>query len=86
MPRISEFYGIVIAVYYIDHLPAHFHARYLRQEATISIETLEILEGTLPSRAMALILEWAAMQRRALQSNWENARQGAPLESMRPLE
>jgi len=27
-PRISEFYGIVIEMYYGDHPPPHFHARY----------------------------------------------------------
>src|SRR3954447_25448057 len=28
VPRISEFYGIVIEMYYADHPPPHFHARY----------------------------------------------------------
>lgn len=28
MPEISRFYGIVIAMYYNDHDPPHFHARY----------------------------------------------------------
>lgn len=28
MPRLSEFYGIVIAMYWKDHQPPHFHAFY----------------------------------------------------------
>jgi hypothetical protein len=28
VPRISIFYGIVIAMYYRDHAPPHFHAVY----------------------------------------------------------
>ena len=28
MPRLSTFYGIVIAMYYRDHHPPHFHAVY----------------------------------------------------------
>jgi hypothetical protein len=26
MPRLSEFFGIVILMYYADHNPPHFHA------------------------------------------------------------
>jgi hypothetical protein len=40
MPRISEFFGIVIAMYYNDHAPPHFHAKYAEHEATFSIDTL----------------------------------------------
>lgn len=32
MPRVSEFFGIIIAMYYNDHWPAHFHAGLHRQE------------------------------------------------------
>lgn len=28
MPEVSRFYGIVIMMYYNDHDPPHFHARY----------------------------------------------------------
>ena len=28
MPEISRFYGIIITMYYDDHNPPHFHARY----------------------------------------------------------
>jgi hypothetical protein len=28
MPRISDLYGIVIAMYWNDHAPPHFHAIY----------------------------------------------------------
>jgi hypothetical protein len=51
VPRISDFYGIAIYMYYRDHAPRHFHAIYGESEATISIETAEMLEGRLPRRA-----------------------------------
>jgi hypothetical protein len=51
MPTISEFFGILIRMYYDDHNPPHFHAYYGGHEAIISIETLEIMEGSLPKRA-----------------------------------
>lgn len=30
MPRICEFYGIVILMDYLEHSPPHFHARYAK--------------------------------------------------------
>jgi len=45
MPRVSEFFGIVIAMYYNDHAPPHFHAKYAEHESTFSIDTLVVLEG-----------------------------------------
>jgi hypothetical protein len=58
MPTISEFFGIVIRMYYDDHNPPHFHAYYEAFQAIILIETLAIVEGALPRRARALVLEW----------------------------
>ena len=53
---ISAFYGILIRMFFNDHPPPHFHARYGEFEATIEIATLTILEGTLPSRALKLVV------------------------------
>jgi hypothetical protein len=50
VPRISAFYGIVIAMYFDDHPPAHFHAKYGEYEAQVAIATGEILNGELPRR------------------------------------
>ncbi len=57
MPAISRFFGVIISMYYNDHLPAHFHAKYGKSSAQVSIETLEIIDGELPRRALALVLE-----------------------------
>jgi hypothetical protein len=86
MPRISQFFGITIAMYFNDHAPPHFHARYGAAEAAIVIDTLAVLWGDLPQRAHALVLEWAALHRSELQDDWERARQGMPLEPIAPLE
>ena len=61
MPRICEFFGVVIYMYYNDHRPAHFHAEYAEREALFAIETLEILEGDLPRRPRAFVIEWASL-------------------------
>jgi Domain of unknown function (DUF4160) len=83
---VSQFFGIAIAMYQTDRTPPHFHAGYDGHEALISIDTLEFVEGWLPKRAYALVLEWAAQHRAELRANWDRARQGLPLERIVPLE
>jgi Domain of unknown function (DUF4160) len=55
MPEISRFFGIIIAMYYDDHEPPHFHVRYGEQKAIITIDALTILRGQLGSRAHSLV-------------------------------
>jgi Domain of unknown function (DUF4160) len=40
MPTISQFFGILIRMYFNDHAPPHFHALYNEREAVIRIEPL----------------------------------------------
>ncbi len=49
MPRISEFFGIIIRMFFNDHSPAHFYAEYHGEEAVYTIDTLEVLRGELPA-------------------------------------
>ena len=86
MPEVTRFFGIVVRMYFRDHSLAHFHAEYGEYEALVEIETLSILRGELPRRAMALVLEWAALHRQELRADWERARAGTPLESIAPLD
>lgn len=86
MPRISQFYGIALYMYYRDHAPPHFHAIYGDFEAEIEIASARIMEGKLPRRARSLVEEWAEVRREALQRNWDLARTGQPLEPIEPLE
>ncbi|MFQ5793809.1 MAG: DUF4160 domain-containing protein [Candidatus Bipolaricaulia bacterium] len=86
MPRISEFFGIVIFMYYNDHSPPHFHAEYGEHEAVYEIETIEALRGKLPRRAHALVVEWTTLHRAELKGNWDRARAGLPLKKIEPLD
>ena len=86
MPKVSEFFWIVIALFYADHHPPHFHARYGDHEATFAIATLEILAGSLPRRPHALVLEWANLHRSELEQDWDRAGRGEPLARIPPLE
>lgn len=85
MPEVSRFYGIIIALYYNEHNPPHFHAKYGEFLAEIDIRTLQILSGELPKRAKSLVLEWADEHREELMQDWELARQKAELKAIEPL-
>lgn len=86
MPTISRFFGITIRMYFNDHEPPHFHAAYGEHGAEYSIDQLEVLEGGLPRRAHALVLEWAVEHRPELRQNWQLAREHKPLNQILPLE
>jgi hypothetical protein len=85
MPRISEFYGIIIELYWSDHNPPHFHAKYGEHRVEIEIRTLGTLRGRLPPKAMALVVEWAASHQDELLTQWGRARNHEPLERIEPL-
>jgi Domain of unknown function (DUF4160) len=85
VPTISSFYGIVIQMYWHDHVPPHFHALYAEAEALIDIRTLEVIEGRLPRRALALVLEWAQEHRAELAEDWESCTHNRPPKKIQPL-
>jgi hypothetical protein len=60
MPTICVFYGVVIQMLAGDHPPPYFHALYAEHEAVIDLRDLRLMRGSLPRRAMALVLEWAS--------------------------
>jgi hypothetical protein len=86
VPEVSRFFGIIIARFYNDHPPPHFHVRYGDQRAIVGIETLSVLEGSLSPRVLGLVVEWAARHRRELRANWRLARRRAELDPIPPLE
>jgi hypothetical protein len=85
MPEISRFLGIVIAMFYSDHAPPHFHARYGEHDITVQIDD-GVVDGRFPPRALAHVLEWYALHRDELRDNWERARSRRPLQKIEPLE
>ncbi len=85
MPEICRFYGIIIAMFYDDHNPPHFHARYGKNWVTVEISSLRVLEGRFPSRALGLVIEWASQHQKRLLRNWELAKDNQPLEKIAPL-
>jgi hypothetical protein len=86
MPEISRFFGIVIRMYYDEHNPPHFHALYSEHEVEIGIDPIAVREGRLPGRALALVIEWAAIHQVELLQDWELMRHDAPPRKIAPLE
>jgi len=85
VPEISRFFGIVIAVYFDDHNPPHFHARYGDQKVAIEIESLRVLDGELPPRALGLVMEWALLHKSELAEDWELAKMNKSPKKIEPL-
>jgi hypothetical protein len=85
MPEISRFFGIVIRMYYREHGIPHFHARYGRRGASIAIESLALLSGSLPPRALGMVLEWAALHHEELLEDWRLLREAQPPRPIAPL-
>jgi hypothetical protein len=86
MPTVSRFFGITVRMYFDDHEPAHFHAYYAESEAKVTIDGLDLIEGSLPRRALALVLEWASQHRDELRENWRRSQGHEPLHQIDPLE
>lgn len=85
MSEISRFFGIVISMYYREHFPPHFHAKYGEYKAGIKIDDFAIFEGNLPPRALGMIIEWAAQHKDELASNWNAVQDKKPLLHIDPL-
>src|SRR6266487_4778419 len=45
MPELSRFFGIVIGIFYREHGRPHFHAVYGESEATIDIESGNVINS-----------------------------------------
>lgn len=72
-------------MYWGDHGPSHFHARYGGEKASIGIEDLSVLAGTLSPRALGLVMEWAALHQNELREAWEKAVNHEPFGTIDPL-
>jgi hypothetical protein len=85
MPEISRFLGIVIYMYFNEHNPPHFHAEYNEYKASISIKTLGLMEGILPSKVMSLVVEWAQEHQVELLENWNSIKETGKFHKINPL-
>ena len=73
MPVLSRFYGVIIKMYFQqrEHNPPHIHAFYGEYMGAVDIQTLELMEGDLPIRALKLVQEWITLHQQDLMRIWE---------------
>ena len=86
MPTISEFFGIMILMFFDDHAPPHFHARYGGDEVVIQINPVGVLRGKFPPRALSLVIEWAQKYQQNLMEEWIRAASNKKLHKIPPLD
>jgi Domain of unknown function (DUF4160) len=85
MPVIRRFLGIVIAMYWNDHSPPHFHAKYGEYEVKVFILDGSV-EGNFPRRALKHVLEWYALHKDELLADWVLCEQKQNPRPIEPLE
>jgi hypothetical protein len=86
MPTISQFYGILIRIFYNDHAPPHFHAVYGEHELVVGISPVSILDGAAPARVRSMVLEWTALHQLELLQNWRRCEEGQAPSKIAPLD
>jgi len=72
-------------MFYNDHNPPHFHARYGEYEIKVFLET-GVVSGEFPRRGLALVMEWYQLHQNELWENWHLLKQRRPLKKIAPLE
>ncbi len=85
MPVISSFYGILIYMFWNEHNPPHFHVKYAEFKALINIKDFSLMEGSLPPKALALVVEWASIHQKELLENWEKGKKDQSFNKIEPL-
>jgi hypothetical protein len=86
LPELTRFFGIIITMYYNDHSPPHFHAKYVDKQASIRINDGHVIDGNLGARALLLVEEWRILHKAELLDDWSLAQARQPLLRIEPLE
>ena len=80
MPGLCAFY-----MYRPDHPPPLLHAEYGESVDRVELGSLDVLNGSLPPRALRLVREWARLHPEELAENWALAQALEPLVRIDPL-
>lgn len=88
MPELSRFFGIIVRMFAEaggQHHVAHFHAYWQDQVAVLSIEPVEVIAGSLPTRQRRLVEAWAELHQQELHDDWNRLQQGQTPVPIDPL-
>ena len=82
------FYGIIVSMYFMDnrrHKRPHIHAKFQDSEVVVGIPEGDVLEGSLPSGKLRMVLAWIEIHRDDLMADWELAAKGEQPFKIEPL-
>jgi hypothetical protein len=84
VPLITMFYGIIITMYWDDHLPAHIHAKFGEHKAKFDLDG-NVIDGEFPSNKKKLVVAWVDLHRGELEAEWELVQNKMPVMPIDPL-
>jgi hypothetical protein len=70
MPTVAIVEGVKIRFFTNEHPPPHYHAIFAEHRARIGIESLRVLNGSLPPAKLAAVVSWAEPRRQTLMDTW----------------
>jgi hypothetical protein len=88
VPEISRFFGIIIRMFAeaaSPHHSAHFHAYYQDGVGIFSIDPVELIAGSLPTRQRRLVEAWAELRQAELTADWQRLQEGRKPTPVEPL-
>jgi len=85
LPIISRFFGIIVFMFWREHQPPHFHAKYGNDEVIVEIQTGKVT-GNISQRVLNMVQEWRELQKNELLADWKLAEENKPLKRIKPLE
>ena len=86
MPELCRFRGIRIIIRFDDHPPPHIHAQHGDFEASVDIETLEVSDGSLPSRVERRVVAFVLTRQSELLRAWNLIERGQNPGKLEPPE
>ncbi len=87
MPIVSQFYGIIITMYFNEntkHKLPHFHAEYAEYDAVFSFDGI-LIEGKLPNKQKKLVEAWVSIHEEELQALWKSMQEHQDFFKINPL-
>jgi hypothetical protein len=85
MPIIRRFFDIIVFMFWREHQPPHFHAKYGDDEVIVEIQTGRVTGNILP-RVLNMVQEWRELRKDELIADWKLAEENKPLKRIEPLE
>lgn len=88
MPIVSQFYGIIIRIYFNDtekHYLEHIHVQYNEYDAVYSIKNIKLIEGKLPQKQHKLVIAWMEIHKDELSALWKVSQNDGEIFKIDPL-